>query len=315
MTEELQMRIIVTGGAGMIGSNLCRRLLAEGHDVICIDNLYSGLEENVSELFENPKFIFFNEDIGVSDRNLECDRIYHLACPASPPFYQRDGIYTLDTSIDGLRRMLNLALSNGARILYTSTSEVYGDPAVHPQREDYRGNVNTYGIRSCYDEGKRVCESYCFEYRKMHGLDVKVVRIFNTFGPFMRPDDGRVVSNFIMQAVRGDDITVYGDGTQTRSLCYVDDTVDALVRVMESDASSPLNVGNPVEITMNELAEKILSMTGSKSRIVHRSLPSDDPTRRKPDISAISESVGWKPKVPYEEGLEMTIEFFRRRYV
>ena len=309
------MRIMVTGGAGMIGSNLCRRLLAEGHEVLCIDNLYSGLEENISELLDNQRFRFFMADIGVFENNLECDRIYHLACPASPPFYQRDGIYTLDTSIDGMRRVLNHAVFSGARVLFASTSEVYGDPAVHPQVESYRGNVNTYGIRSCYDEGKRVCESYCFEYRRIHSVDTKVVRIFNTFGPFMRPDDGRVVSNFIMQALQGLDLTVYGDGSQTRSLCYVDDTVEALVRVMESDAEGPLNVGNPVEITMADLASTIIGLVGSRSGIVHMPLPKDDPTRRRPDISAIGEAVGWRPKVPYDEGLERTIEFFRRRYV
>ena len=309
------MRIMVTGGAGMIGSNLCRRLLAEGHEVLCIDNFYSGLEENISELFDNQRFRFIMADIGVFDHNLECDRIYHLACPASPPFYQKDGIYTLDTSIDGMRKVLNHAVFSGARVLFTSTSEVYGDPAVHPQVESYRGNVNTYGVRSCYDEGKRVCESYCFEFRRMHSVDTKVVRIFNTFGPFMRPDDGRVVSNFIMQALQGIDLTVYGDGSQTRSLCYVDDTVEALVRVMESDAEGPLNVGNPVEITMNDLASTIIGLVGSRSGVVHMPLPKDDPTKRKPDIAAIGEAVGWEPSVDYVEGLRKTIAFFRERYM
>lgn len=308
--------VLVTGGAGFIGMSLCKRLVEQGERVVCIDNLVSGRLENIEPLLESGGFSFREADVTdprAFDGLESVSRIYNLACPASPPFYQADPIETLKTSVLGAINALELARRTGARILQTSTSEVYGDPLEHPQRESYRGNVNPIGIRACYDEGKRAAETLFFDYARQYGVDIRVVRIFNTYGPGMRPDDGRVVSNFIMQALRGDDITIYGDGSQTRSFCFVDDMVEALVRMMDcAGFQGPVNLGNPQEFTVLELAQKVIEMTASASDVVSRDLPKDDPTRRKPDISLAKEMLGWEPTVSLDEGLAPTIDYFRR---
>jgi UDP-glucuronate decarboxylase len=307
-------QILVTGGAGFVGSHLCERLLEEGHSVICLDNFYSGSKENVWHLIGRPGFELVRYDVTEPYR-VEVDEIYNLACPASPVYYQYDPIQTTKTSVFGAFHMLGLAKRTKAKMLQASTSEVYGDPDVHPQVESYRGNVNPIGIRSCYDEGKRCAESLCFDYHRIHGVKVKVIRIFNTYGPRMAVNDGRVVSNFIVQALRGEDITIYGDGSQTRSFQYVSDLIEGMMRVMATDDSftGPVNLGNPGEFTMLELAEKIISKTGSRSRIVFKPLPEDDPKMRRPDISLAKRTLGWEPVVPLDEGLDSTIAYFRQK--
>lgn len=305
-------RVLVSGGAGFLGSHLCERLLSEGNYVICMDNLFTGSKNNIEHLMRNPDFEFICHDV-TEPIYVDVDRIYNLACPASPPHYQYDPIKTAKTSVYGAINMLGLAEHCNARILQASTSEVYGDPLVHPQPESYRGNVNTIGIRSCYDEGKRMAETLFFDYHRQHDVDIKVIRIFNTYGPRMNPQDGRVVSNFIVQALKGEDITIYGDGTQTRSFCYVDDLIEGMVRMMDSrdGFTGPVNLGNPGEFTMKQLAELVLSATGSKSGIVYRELPSDDPTQRKPVIDLAMKELGWKPTIKLEDGLKRTIEYFK----
>lgn len=305
-------RVLVSGGAGFLGSHLCERLLSEGNYVICMDNLFTGSKNNIEHLMRNPDFEFICHDV-TEPIYVDVDRIYNLACPASPPHYQYDPIKTAKTSVYGAINMLGLAKHCNARILQASTSEVYGDPLVHPQPESYRGNVNTIGIRSCYDEGKRMAETLFFDYHRQHDVDIKVIRIFNTYGPRMNPQDGRVVSNFIVQALKGEDITIYGDGTQTRSFCYVDDLIEGMVRMMDSrdGFTGPVNLGNPGEFTMKQLAELVLSATGSKSGIVYRELPSDDPTQRKPMIDLAMKELGWKPTIKLEDGLKRTIEYFK----
>ena len=305
-------RVLVTGGAGFLGSNLCDRLIQEGNEVICVDNLYTGSKENIRHLLEHPNFEFIRHDV-IQPLYVEVDQIYNLACPASPPHYQHDPIKTAQTSVLGAMNMLGLAKRLNARILQASTSEVYGDPEVHPQPEQYRGNVNPIGIRSCYDEGKRMAETLFFDYHRQHNVEIKVMRIFNTYGPRMNPDDGRVVSNFIVQALRGDDITIYGDGKQTRSFCYVDDLIEGMYRLMNSDKdfTGPVNIGNPGEFTMLQLADLVLELTGSKSKLVYKPLPGDDPTQRKPIISLAKEKLDWEPTIPLREGLEKTIAYFK----
>lgn len=305
-------RVLVTGGAGFIGSHLCERLLDLGYEVICMDNLFTGQKDNIRHLMNNHYFEFIRQDV-LEDIYVECDQIYNLACPASPVHYQYDPVKTIKTSFIGALHALGLAKRCNARVLQASTSEVYGDPEVHPQPESYWGHVNPDGIRSCYDEGKRAAETLFFDYHRQHGVKIKVVRIFNTYGPNMRSDDGRVVSNFICQALKGEDITIYGDGSQTRSFCYVDDLVEALIRMMNSDEefTGPVNLGNPGEFTMLELAQKVIELTGSKSKIVYMPLPQDDPTQRKPVIDLAKEKLGWEPTIPLEEGLMKTIEYFR----
>jgi len=306
------MRILVTGGAGFLGSHLCERLLNEEHEVLCLDNFFTGRKKNIAEFLKNPAFELVRHDI-VLPVLLEVDKIYHLACPASPIHYQYNPVKTIKTSILGTLNMLGIAKRVKARMLLASTSEVYGDPAVHPQKEDYWGNVNPIGIRSCYDEGKRAAETLMMDYHRQSRVDIRIVRIFNTYGPRMLPDDGRVVSNFIVQALKGKEITVYGDGSQTRSFCYVDDLVEGLVRMMECEKfTGPVNLGNPDEYTILDFAKKIVAMTGSKSKIVHKPLPSDDPTQRQPDITLAGAKLGWKPKVSVDEGLTRTIEFFSK---
>jgi UDP-glucuronate decarboxylase len=306
------VRILVTGGAGFLGSHLCERLLNEGHEVLCLDNFFTGRKKNIAAFLKNPAFELVRHDI-VLPILLEVDKIYHLACPASPIHYQYNPVKTIKTSILGTLNMLGIAKRVRARMLLASTSEVYGDPAVHPQKEDYWGNVNPIGIRSCYDEGKRASETLMMDYHRQNRVDIRIVRIFNTYGPRMLPDDGRVVSNFIVQALKGQEITVYGDGSQTRSFCYVDDLVEGLIRMMECEKfAGPVNLGNPDEYTILDFAKKIVAMTGSKSKIVHKPLPSDDPTQRQPDIALAGEKLGWKPKVSVDEGLKRTIEFFRK---
>ncbi|MEP6898655.1 MAG: UDP-glucuronic acid decarboxylase family protein [Rhodanobacter sp.] len=306
-------RILVTGGAGFLGSHLCDRLLRDGHDVLCVDNFYTGSKRNVAHLLNLPQFELLRHDV-TFPLHVEVDRIFNLACPASPVHYQHDPVQTTKTSVHGAINMLGLAKRLRARILQASTSEVYGDPEVHPQTEDYWGKVNPIGIRSCYDEGKRCAETLFFDYHRQHALDIKVVRIFNTYGPRMHPNDGRVVSNFIMQALRGEDITIYGDGSQTRSFCYVDDLIEAFVRMMDSEQGfiGPVNIGNPVEFSMIELAEKVLQLTGGGSKLVHRPLPSDDPRQRQPDITLARQKLGWQPTIGLEDGLKETIGYFRR---
>ena len=307
-------RVLVTGGAGFLGSHLCDRLLATGNDVICVDNLFTGSKDNIRHNLNNPYFEFIRHDM-INPIYVECDQIYNLACPASPIWYQQDPIYTTKTSIYGAFNTLGIAKRVGARILQTSTSEVYGDPEIHPQTEDYRGSVNTIGPRACYDEGKRVAETLFFDYHRQHNVDIKVMRIFNTYGPRMDMGDGRVVSNFIVQALKGEDITIYGDGSQTRSFCYVDDLIEGMIRLMNSREgfTGPVNVGNPGEFTIKELAEKVIEMTDSDSRVIYKELPADDPTQRKPDISLAKKELGWEPKVMLDEGLEKTIEYFKSR--
>ena len=305
------MKVLVTGGAGFIGSHLCRRLLEQGDEVFCLDIFYSSARRNIADLENDPHFHFLEKDIE-DPIDLEVERIYNMACPASPVHYQRDPVKTARTSVLGAINMLDLAKRNHCRILQTSTSEIYGNPLVHPQKESYWGNVNTIGLRSCYDEGKRMSETLFFDYHRQYGVDIRVVRIFNTYGPYMAENDGRVVSNFIVQALRGEDITIYGDGSQTRSFCYVDDTVSALMKMMESDFTGPVNIGNPDERTVKELAEKIVEMTSSVSKIVYKGLPSDDPVRRRPDISLAKEKLHWQPVVSLETGLQRTIEYFKK---
>ncbi|HUJ16878.1 MAG TPA: UDP-glucuronic acid decarboxylase family protein [Nitrospirota bacterium] len=305
------MRILVTGGAGFLGSHLCDRLLADGQEVLCLDNFFTGRKRNITHMLENPSFELVRHDL-VLPILLEVDRIYHLACPASPIHYQYNPVKTIKTNILGTLNMLGIAKRTKARILLASTSEVYGDPAVHPQKEEYWGNVNPIGIRSCYDEGKRAAETLMMDYHRQSRVDVKIVRIFNTYGPRMLADDGRVVSNFIVQALQGRDITVYGEGSQTRSFCYVDDLIDGMIRMMGSeDFTGPVNLGNPEEYTILDLAKKIIAMTGSRSKIIHRPLPADDPTQRRPDITLAGSKLGWNPGVSVDEGLGRTIEHFK----
>ncbi|MEM5312067.1 UDP-glucuronic acid decarboxylase family protein [Paraburkholderia sp. JHI869] len=305
-------RVMITGGAGFLGSHLCERLLAEGNDVLCVDNFYSGTKDNVAHLVGNPHFELMRHDV-TFPLYVEVDEIYNLACPASPVHYQRDPVQTTKTSVHGAINMLGLAKRTKARILQASTSEVYGDPEVHPQPEGYWGHVNPIGVRSCYDEGKRCAETLFFDYRQQHGLDIKVVRIFNTYGPRMHPNDGRVVSNFIVQALRGEDITVYGDGSQTRSFCYVDDLIEGFVRMMAtpSDVTGPINIGNPAEFTIRELAETVLKMVGGRSKLIFSPLPKDDPKQRQPDITLARGKLGWEPQVKLEQGLAKTVNYFR----
>ncbi|MCR5709042.1 MAG: SDR family oxidoreductase [Bacteroidales bacterium] len=309
-------RILVTGGAGFIGSNLCDRLVRDGHDVICLDNFFTGRKDNIRHLIGNDHFELVRHDV-VNPYVAEVDEIYNLACPASPPAYQYNAIKTIKTSVMGAINMLELAAYCKAKVLQASTSEVYGDPMVHPQEESYWGNVNPIGVRSCYDEGKRCAETLFMDYNRQEHVRIKIIRIFNTFGPRMDPGDGRVVSNFIMQALRGDDITIYGNGLQTRSFQYVDDLVEAMIRVMDTPDgfTGPVNLGNPGEFTILELAEKVIGLTGSKSKIVFKPLPMDDPRQRRPDITFAKDSLGgWEPKVHLEEGLKRTIEYFRASY-
>ncbi|MCD8044887.1 MAG: SDR family oxidoreductase [Tannerellaceae bacterium] len=303
--------ILVTGGAGFIGTHLCEFLLNEGNRVICMDNLYSGSFSNIEYLLSHPDFRFIKHDI-TEPYDIEVDEIYNLACPASPPFYQQDPVKTFTTSVIGTYNMLKLAKRYRAVLLLTSTSEVYGDPLMHPQKELYWGNVNPVGIRSCYDEGKRGAECLCMDYHRQYGVNVKIIRIFNTYGPYMREDDGRVISNFILQALRGEDITIYGDGSQTRSFQYIDDLISAMTGVMKlTDFTGPVNIGNPVEFTIKELAEIIIRITNSKSKLIYQPLPGDDPKKRKPDISLIMEKLPeWYPSTCLEKGLKKTIEYF-----
>lgn len=309
----MNKRILVTGGAGFLGSHLCERLLNEGHNVVSVDNYFSGNKQNIAHLLSNSHFEAIRQDI-TFPLYVETDQIYNLACPASPIHYQRDPVQTTKTCVHGSINMLGLAKRVKARILQASTSEVYGDPEVHPQTEDYWGRVNPVGIRSCYDEGKRCAETLFFDYYRQCNLEIKVVRLFNTYGPKMHPNDGRVVSNFIVQALRGDNITIYGDGQQTRSFCYVDDLIEALVRMMNSPAElvGPMNLGNPREFTVRELAEKVLHFTGSKSKLILMPLPQDDPKQRQPDITLAREKLGWEPTVSLEDGLKETIAYFKK---
>jgi UDP-glucuronate decarboxylase len=310
---HLESRVLVTGGAGFLGSHLCERLLEQGANVICVDNFFTGTRRNIDHLLDRHRFEVIRHDV-TFPLYLEVDQIFNLACPASPVHYQHDPVQTTKTSVHGAINMLGLAKRLRAKILQASTSEVYGDPSVHPQPEDYWGNVNPVGLRSCYDEGKRCAETLFFDYWRQHKLRIKVARIFNTYGPRMHPNDGRVVSNFIVQALLGRDITVFGDGLQTRSFCYVDDLVDGLVRMMATSdhVTGPVNLGNPNEFTMLELAEKVIELTGSHSRVVHRPRPQDDPRQRRPDISKAKEELGWKPDTQLKEGLLRTIQYFDR---
>jgi len=315
MKEKHYRRVLVTGGAGFLGSHLCRRLLNDGHDVLCVDNFYTGSKDNIADLLGNARFELLRHDI-TFPLYVEVDDIYNLACPASPVHYQFDPVQTTKTCVHGSINMLGLAKRVKARILQASTSEVYGDPVQHPQTEAYWGHVNPTGIRSCYDEGKRCAETLFSDYRRQYGLRVKIARIFNTYGPNMHPDDGRVVSNFIMQALAGQPITLYGDGEQTRSFCYVDDLIDALVRLMNSpdDVNGPINLGNPHEISMRDMAQRILAITGSKSELCLRPLPADDPARRCPDISMAAHLLQWQPRVHVDQGLRQTVQYFENRF-
>ena len=309
---ELRKRILVTGGAGFLGSHLCDRLIGDGHEVICVDNFFTGTKRNIAHLLENPAFELVRHDV-TFPLFVEVDEIYNLACPASPVHYQHDPVQTTKTSVHGAINMLGLAKRLKVKILQASTSEVYGDPAVHPQTEDYWGHVNPIGPRSCYDEGKRCAETLFFDYHRQHGLGIKVARIFNTYGPRMHPADGRVVSNFIVQAIRGEPITLYGDGKQTRSFCYVDDLIDGLVRLMDSadDVTGPINIGNPNEFSMIELAQMVTDKVGGASEIAFEPLPADDPRQRQPNITLARDRLGWEPKVPLKDGLDRTIDYFR----
>jgi UDP-glucuronate decarboxylase len=308
----MRKRILVTGGAGFLGSHLCERLLNEGNDVICLDNFFTGDKKNIEHLLSNNYFELVRHDVS-EPISLEVDEIYNLACPASPPHYQFDPVQTTITSVMGAINMLNIARRTKAKILQASTSEVYGDPEIHPQPESYKGSVSTTGIRACYDEGKRCAETLFFDYFRQYNVDIKVMRIFNTYGPNMNPYDGRVVSNFIVQAIKGEDITMYGDGMQTRSFCYVDDLVDGMIRLMNSrdDFTGPVNIGNPSEFTMLELAQKVIELTGSESKIIHLPLPQDDPMQRQPDITLAKKELDWEPHIQLEEGLKATIEYFK----
>lgn len=305
-------RVLVTGGAGFLGSHLCERLLSDGCDVLCVDNFYSGTKDNITHLLGEPHFEMMRHDVAFP-LYVEVDQIYNLACPASPIHYQFDPVQTTKTSVHGAINMLGLAKRTKAKILQASTSEVYGDPEIHPQPESYWGRVNPIGIRSCYDEGKRCAETLCFDYRRQHNLPIKVARIFNTYGPRMHPNDGRVVSNFIVQALRGEDLTVYGEGTQSRSFCYVDDLIEGFIRLMATsdDFTGPVNLGNPVEFTMLELAKKVISFTNTNSKIVFKNLPGDDPRQRQPDIGLARSVLGWYPKTDLDAGLAKTIDYFR----
>jgi UDP-glucuronate decarboxylase len=311
--QGLRKRLVVTGGAGFLGSHLCERLIAEGHDVLCVDNFYTGTKDNISHLLGSPNFEVIRHDV-TFPLYVEVDEIYNLACPASPVHYQFDPVQTTKTSVHGAINMLGLAKRVKAKIFQASTSEVYGDPEVHPQAEAYWGRVNPIGVRSCYDEGKRCAETLFFDYHRQHNLQIKIARIFNTYGPRMHPNDGRVVSNFIVQALRGEPITLYGDGSQTRSFCYVDDMIEGFVRLMGSsdEVTGPINLGKPGEFTIRELAERVLALTGSKSQVVFKPLPSDDPVRRCPDIGLAKKSLGWEPTVQLEDGLRETIDYFRK---
>ncbi len=308
---HLRKRVLVTGGAGFVGSHLCERLLNDGHEVICVDNFFTSARQNIEHLLDNKCFELIRHDITLP-LYIEIDEIYNLACPASPVHYQHDPVQTIKTCVHGAINTLGLAKRLGARIFQASTSEVYGDPDVHPQTEDYWGNVNPIGTRSCYDEGKRCAESLFFAYERQHKLPIKVGRLFNTYGPRMHPNDGRVVSNFIMQALQGKDITIYGDGSQTRSFCYVDDLIELMIRFMASpvEFTGPMNMGNPGEFTIGELATQVVEMTNSKSKIINVPLPADDPKQRRPDISLAKENLGWEPKIPLKEGLVKTIDYF-----
>ncbi|MGB3815980.1 MAG: UDP-glucuronic acid decarboxylase family protein [Shinella sp.] len=305
-------RILVTGGAGFLGSHLCERLLSDGAEVLCVDSFYSGTRDNIRHLLDHPHFEVLRHDVS-EPLMVEVDEIYNLACPASPVHYQRDPIYTMKTSVLGAMNMLGLAKRTGARIFQASTSEVYGDPEVHPQVESYWGHVNPVGIRSCYDEGKRAAETLFFDYHRMHGVPIKVARIFNTYGPRMHPNDGRVVSNFVVQALRGEALTIYGEGNQTRSFCYVDDLIEGFVRLMGSpdEVTGPVNLGNPVEFTIRELADLVTEMSGSATTVSSLPLPSDDPTQRRPDIDKARALLGWEPKIALRDGLAKTIDYFR----
>lgn len=306
----MRNRILITGGAGFLGSHLSERLLAQGHEVICADNLFTGRKQNIAHLLEHPRFEFIRHDV-TEPLRVEVDQIYNLACPASPPHYQYNAIKTIKTSVLGAINMLGLAKRTGARIFQASTSEIYGDPEVHPQPESYWGHVNTIGVRSCYDEGKRVAETLFFDYHRQNGVDIRVVRIFNTYGPRMLPDDGRVVSNFIVQALRGENLTIYGDGKQTRSFCFVDDLISGFIKFMETDDfTGPVNLGNPGEFTMLELAEMVIKKVGGRSDIVFKSLPSDDPKQRRPDITLARTRLGWEPQIALSDGLDRTIAYF-----
>lgn len=305
------MRILITGGAGFLGSHLSERLLNEGHEVLCLDNFFTGFKRNIAHLLPNPNFELIRHDV-IDPFKFEVDQIYNLACPASPPHYQHNPIKTTKTSVMGAINSLGLAKRVKARVFQASTSEVYGDPDVHPQPESYWGNVNPIGIRSCYDEGKRVAETLFFDYHRQNGVDIRVVRIFNTYGPRMNPDDGRVVSNFIAQALRGEDITIYGDGTQTRSFCYVDDLIEGFTRLMNQDqVTGPINIGNPNEFTMLELAEKVIAKVGGSTKLTYHPLPGDDPKQRQPDITLAKKHLDWQPTVSLDEGLDRTIAYFR----
>jgi UDP-glucuronate decarboxylase len=306
-------RVLVTGGAGFLGSHLCERMLKDGNEVLCVDNFYSGTKDNIAHLMGNPHFELMRHDVCLP-LHVEVDEIYNLACPASPVHYQRDPVQTTKTSVLGAMNMLGLATRTGAKILQASTSEVYGDPEVHPQKESYWGHVNTIGIRSCYDEGKRCAETLFFDYKRQHDVEIKVVRIFNTYGPRMHPNDGRVVSNFIVQALRGEDITIYGDGSQTRSFCYADDLIEGFVRMMASskEVTGPINMGNPGEFTMIELAQAILKQVGGESKLVFKPLPQDDPKQRRPDITLANQYLDWEPMIHLEAGLEKTIAYFKK---
>ncbi|GAB4333623.1 MAG: SDR family oxidoreductase [Calditrichia bacterium] len=303
-------RILITGGAGFIGSHLCERLLNEGNEVVCLDNLFTGYKRNILHLMDNHRFEFIRHDI-IQPILLEVDQIYHLACPASPVHYQYNPVKTIKTSVMGTINMLGLAKRVKARLLQASTSEVYGDPKVHPQTEDYWGNVNPIGLRSCYDEGKRVAETLCMDYHRQNGVDIRIIRIFNTYGPRMAPNDGRVVSNFIIQALKGEDITIFGDGSQTRSFCYVDDLLEGMIRMMnKDDFIGPVNLGNPGEFTIKELAELVVELTGSSSKIIYKPLPADDPKQRQPDITQAKKQLQWQPTISLKEGLIATIAYF-----
>ncbi len=312
MKPQTRKRVLVTGGAGFLGSHLCERLLNDGHDVLCVDNYFTGSKDNVLDLLSNPHFETLRHDV-TFPLYVEVDEIYNLACPASPIHYQHDPVQTTKTSVHGAINMLGLAKRVGAKIFQASTSEVYGDPQVHPQPESYWGYVNPTGFRSCYDEGKRCAETLFFDYRRQHNLKIKVARIFNTYGPRMHPNDGRVVSNFIVQALQNKPITIYGDGSQSRSFCYVDDLIEAFIRLMatDDDFTGPVNTGNPGEFTIKELAQKVIELTGSNSKLVYEPLPSDDPTQRQPDITLAKEKLGWQPKINLQEGLERTIPYFQ----
>ncbi len=314
MMKYARKRVLVTGGAGFLGSHLCERLLADGHDVLCVDNFYTGTKDNIAHLMGNPYFELIRHDV-TFPLYLEVDEIFNLACPASPIHYQRDPVQTTKTSVHGAINMLGLAKRIGAKIFQASTSEVYGDPEVHPQPEEYRGAVNPIGPRACYDEGKRCAETLFFDYHRQHNLRIKVARIFNTYGPRMHPDDGRVVSNFIVQALEGRPITIYGDGSQTRSFCFVSDLIEGFVRLMNSpdEITGPINLGNPREMTIRQLAEAVIKLTGAKSELIIKPLPADDPLQRQPNIAKARQHLGWEPTVELEVGLQRTIDYFRTR--